>query len=181
MSPLPTGTARAIRAMMAADDEIARTGPQEKWLEPYACFTRERRGSLTCEARTRHHVVLVDEPEQYGGSDVAPNPIEAVLAALGASLQVTTRLYATAWGIEMDRLGVHMDGMMDIRGFFDAHPDIPAGLVRLDATLTIDGALSTAELERLSRRVERACPVLSLLGGTEKVNLRIALENLDTL
>ncbi len=41
------------------------------------------------EVSIRQHALVVDEPTALGGSDSGPNPIEMLLAALGACQEIT--------------------------------------------------------------------------------------------
>ena len=65
--------------------------------ERYEVRTRQESG-LRSVACARGHEFSIDEPEDWG-SDMAANPAELALAALGASLEVTCRLYADYLGI----------------------------------------------------------------------------------
>src|SRR5262249_40352914 len=60
--------------------------------------TRQLAGLLS-EAAIRDFSIKIDEPTTLGGSDRGPNPVELVLAALGACQEITYRLYADTLGI----------------------------------------------------------------------------------
>jgi uncharacterized OsmC-like protein len=166
-----------IQRMMEQDSLLAHHGPLEKCLEPYRCETAETPGGLSASAHTRHHHFLIDEPKQFGGTDAAPNPVEAVLGALGASLQITARLYALHWKLPIRHLRCEISGTMDIRGFFGADSAIPAGLVGMSAILTIDSTMTQEQFARLAAQVRASCPVLSLVGGPSVIDTKIILEN----
>jgi putative redox protein len=42
------------------------------------------------------HVLQADEPSDYGGNDVGPNPYELLLAALGACISMTVQMSASS-------------------------------------------------------------------------------------
>ena len=64
------------------------------------------------------HRVTVDEPESLGGGNVAANPVEYALIALGSCQAITYRLWAAQLGIALDSVRVEVEGDLDGRGFF---------------------------------------------------------------
>ena len=65
---------------------------------------------LDSAVTVRQFTVGVDEPAGLGGQDTAPNPVEYVLAALGACQEITYRLYADALGIPLNGVSVKLAG-----------------------------------------------------------------------
>jgi putative redox protein len=129
---------------------------------------------LTSEAAIRQFQLTVDEPEQLGGTDKGPNPVELVLAALGTCQEITYRLYADAMGIPLDGISVKLEGNLDLRGFFSVDPSIRAGYEAIDATVTIDSPASDADLARLKEAVDAHCPVLDIISKPVPVKLSMA-------
>ena len=64
------------------------------------------------------HKFTVDEPEALGGGNVAANPAEYALAALGSCQAITYRVWAAQLGIKLDKVDVSIDGEIDLRGFW---------------------------------------------------------------
>ena len=64
------------------------------------------------------HKFTVDEPEALGGDNVAANPAEYALAALGSCQAITYRVWAAQLGIKLDKVDVSIDGEIDLRGFW---------------------------------------------------------------
>jgi putative redox protein len=159
----PNGSGPAVQTMMHDDEILAREGPPDKWSDSYSCSTTESKNGLFAYASVRHHDVVVDEPIQFGGNDTAPNPVEYVLAALGASLQVTARLFAIHWSLPIHSMKTKMDGRLDIRGFFATDDTVPAGLAQLSVRLTIVSSMDDPAFDRLAEQIRRACPVLGML------------------
>jgi len=59
-----------------------------------------------CEVTVRvgsGHEFTVDEPEALGGGNVAANPAEYALAALGSCQAITYKVWAAQLGITLDR------------------------------------------------------------------------------
>ncbi len=122
----------------------------------------------------RTHRVVVDEPEQLGGSDAGPNPIELVLAALGTCQEITYKAWAGALGIDVRSVSVRLEGDIDLRGFFGVDDGVRAGFGAIRGEVTIDSDASPAELERLKQAVDAHCPVLDMLSTPVPVELALA-------
>ena len=71
-----------------------------------------------CEVTVRvgsGHKFTVDEPEALGGGNVAANPVEYALAALGSCQAITYRVWAAQLGIKLDKVEIGIDGDIDLR------------------------------------------------------------------
>lgn len=87
---------------------------------------------------------IVDEPPALLGDDTAPNPTEALLAALGTCVAVGVQANAVAKGWTIQSIVVELEGDINITsvwGTGDTSPK-PVGLtdVRIKVQLEADGA-----------------------------------------
>ena len=138
----------------------------------FAAATRQLAG-LRSEAAIRDFRLTLDEPPALGGGDAGPNPVELVLAALGACQEITYRLYAEALGIPLDHVAVKVEGRLDLRGFFSVEDGIRPGFRDIRATVEIDSPASAADIERLKATVDRHCPVLDILRNVTPTKLEL--------
>ena len=101
------------------------------------------------------HRWLSDEPAVMGGGDVAPDPMQLLLSALGACTTITLQMYAQrkVWPLAAVRVELALNP--------DGKPDQGNGIVR---TVYLEGALSNEQRVRL-QQVAEACPVHKLLSG----------------
>lgn len=107
---------------------------------------------------------IVDEPPQLLGDDTAPNPTEALLAALGSCVAVGIQANAVARGWTVRSIEVELEGDINITsvwGVGDLSPK-PLGLtaVRVKARVAADGA-TEAELDELVAHAAKWSPVLN--------------------
>ncbi len=107
---------------------------------------------------------IIDEPPQLLGDDTAPNPTEALLAALGSCLAVGLQANAVARGWTVRGIEVELEGDINITsvwGTGDLSPK-PLGLtaVRMKVHLDIDGA-TPAELDELVAHAAKWSPVFN--------------------
>lgn len=121
------------------------------------------KGGFRCHNAIRDHEVDMDEPEQLGGTDTAPNMVEQVLAAYGSCLTVGYTLNAAVRGITVRELRVEVDGDLDLAGFFGLSDGVPAGFSGIRARVYIDAEASDEELEQLHHHVLKTSPVGSIL------------------
>ena len=107
------------------------------------------RGKFQLQIRTGRHLLLADEPSDFGGLDSGPSPFQLLSAALAACMTMTVRLYADrkGWLVKRIRAGVghSRDAGQEPRDKFDVR-------------MTFDGDL---DAEQRARLVEIAgkCPV----------------------
>ncbi len=117
---------------------------------------------------------IVDEPPQLLGDDSAPNPTEALLAALGTCVAVGLQANAVARGWTIRAIAVDLEGDINITsvwGTGDLAPK-PVGLtdVRVSVVLDVDGA-SDDEVDRLIAHAAQWSPVLNTVRQPITVNV----------
>jgi pyruvate dehydrogenase E2 component (dihydrolipoamide acetyltransferase) len=158
--------------LMRRSQATARSGDAAQCAEPIGGATVQEEGFRT-EGRFGRHLVLVDEPTSFGGTDSAANPAELLLAALGASLSVTLRCHAALLGLKVGRIRVELEGDLDIRGFFDADPAVRSGFAELRLHLQIESDASPEALARLMAAADRGCPVLDACRGATPISIEL--------
>jgi uncharacterized OsmC-like protein len=117
---------------------------------------------------------IVDEPPALLGDDTAPNPTEALLAALGSCVAVGIQANAVARGWTVRSIEIDLEGDINITsvwGAGDLSPK-PLGLtaVRMKARVTADGA-TEAELDELVAHAAQWSPVLNTVKNPVPVSV----------
>jgi uncharacterized OsmC-like protein len=123
--------------------------------------------------KMRDFELVLDQPENMGGTDQGPRPSEILLAALAVCHEVTYRLYADAMDIDLKAVAVSVTGVSDAKGFFNVDEITSAGFSEIYGDIDIDSDASDADIERLRQAVNRHCPVLDDLRKPLKVELSI--------
>jgi uncharacterized OsmC-like protein len=107
---------------------------------------------------------IVDEPPGLLGDDTAPNPTEALLAALGSCVAVGIQANAVARGWTIRRIELELEGDINITSVWGTGDLSPKTLgltaVRMKAHVEADGA-SQAELDELVAHSAAWSPVLN--------------------
>ena len=117
---------------------------------------------------------IVDEPPALLGDDTAPNPTEALLAALGTCVAVGLQANAVARGWKINGIAVDLEGDINITsvwGTGDLSPK-PVGLtaVRIAVELDVEGA-TPGEVDALIAHAAQWSPVLNTVKNPVSVDV----------
>lgn len=112
--------------------------------------------------------VVVDEPPHLLGEDTAPNPSEALLAALGACLAVGVHANATARGIKLTKLELNIEADINVTavwGTGDLAEDKPLGFtaIRVKFDVATLDPVSKEELDDLLQHSKKWSPVANTM------------------
>lgn len=117
---------------------------------------------MRCDVRTAKHELVIDEPASIAGTDAGPSPVEAVLAGLAACQAITYRVWAARLGVALDRIGVEVEGDIDLRGFFGIDDAARPGFSALRLDVSLSGPEAPERYRALAEAVDRHCPVLDM-------------------
>ncbi|MDP9188399.1 MAG: OsmC family protein [Actinomycetota bacterium] len=117
-----------------------------------------RREGFETEIETRHHRLIVDEPEDTGGGDSGPRPTELLAASLASCTVITLVMYADrkGWNVGQIEVGVEYD---------EPTAERPAAL---RTEISIPAELSDEQRERLLV-IAGKCPVHRTLAAQDVV------------
>jgi putative redox protein len=117
---------------------------------------------LRTQAHIRQFHLTIDEPQELGGTDAGPNPVELVLAALGTCQEIVYAVYAAILGVKLERIEIFVEGRLDPRGFFGVAEAAP-GFREVRYQVRIESPTEPQRVEALVRAVQEHCPVLDIL------------------
>jgi putative redox protein len=122
------------------------------------------------------HVLQADEPSDYGGNDVGPNPYELLLAALGACTNMTVRMYAERkqWPLQ----GVQVSlSYAKVHAEDCAECETKVGMVdRIEVGISFTGDLSE-EQQRKLLEIANKCPVHRTLVSRCQIDTKLELNH----
>ncbi len=119
--------------------------------------------------------MTVDEPEALGGGNVAANPVEYALIALGSCQAITYRFWAAQLGIALEGVQVEVEGDLDVRGFFGIDDSVRPGFGAVRLRVRLSGPEEAGRYEELAKAVDAHCPVLDLLSNPVPVDRQISI------
>lgn len=119
-------------------------------------------------------VHVIDEPPALLGEDTAPNPSEAVLAALGSCLAVGIHANAVSRGICIERLEVELEGDLNITSVWGTGDlsEKPVGFTEVRAKVKLEADRPDEELAQLIEHSRNWSPVANSL--TRPVHLVVS-------
>jgi uncharacterized OsmC-like protein len=119
------------------------------------------------EASVGPHLLLADEPRDFGGDDLGPNPYELLLAALGACTNMTLRMYAERkrWALE----GVQVR-LTHLRTYAE-------DCATCD---TKEGMLDRIDREILLMEIADRCPIHRTLVSEVQISTKLATSSAST-
>lgn len=98
----------------------------------------------------RDHVLVSDEPVEFGAADTAPAPPEQLMAALGSCIAATASAYAALRGIQLSRMDVAVESHVDLHGFAGLDANVRPGLSEIRTAITIAGDADEETLRELA-------------------------------
>ena len=123
--------------------------------------------------KARNFEIIVDEPEDLGGTDVAPNPVEYVLAAFAGCLNVVGNLIAKEMGFELKDLQIDICGDLNPAKLFGQSDAERAGFKNIEVKMTPICDADEATLNEWLRKVESRCPVSDNITNATPVTISL--------
>ncbi|MHA0858322.1 OsmC family protein [Paenibacillus sp. CMAA1364] len=139
--------------------------------------TAELQEGVQVKATSRDFELTIDEPKSMGGTDTGMNPVEVLLASLGACQSIVARIYAPKFGVTLDAFSVDVEGDLDLDGFFDK-ADVRSGYTDIRYTFRIKTDSPKEKVEEFVHFLESKCPVGDSLANPVNLKLnKIIIEN----
>ena len=119
---------------------------------------------LSCSVDIGRAIYDAQAHKGVGGAGTAACSGDLLLGALAACAQLTCQLVATAMGVPTQKIGVTVDGDLDLSGTLGISKDVPVGFEAIRVTFDIDAPEATAEqLQALHEKTEQYCVVFQTL------------------
>jgi len=145
-------------------------------LTTFNATARKLSEGMQVEANARGFKIMLDEPENLGGTDVAMNPVEAVLCALGACQSIVASAFAAANGFSFEEVSVELEGDLDPDGFMGL-ADVRNGFQQIRYKIHFKTGESKEKAEEFVKFVESRCPVGDCLAnGVPLVNAGVVID-----
>ncbi|WP_104721812.1 OsmC family protein [Helicobacter mesocricetorum] len=176
MKPVETSCTRLDPIDKAGLEELIKSGKANpNVIKTLKCKT-------IAEGRFRHAnyirnlpAYIVDEPPTLLGDDTAPNPSEAVLAALGSCLAVGIHANAIAQNIVITKLELELEGDLNITavwGTGDLSEDKPLGFTDIRVKVVLESNADEATQKKLIAHATKYSPVANTI--LRVVNLEVS-------
>lgn len=122
------------------------------------------------QVEARNFTFTVDEPENLGGTNQAPNPIEYVLGGLAACQEITVKAHAAQLGIDVESVEVEAEGDIDLHGFLNLSDERPGFKQVTYRTIIRSNEKDADKLNKLKEIANNNCPVLDIFKNETPVS-----------
>jgi uncharacterized OsmC-like protein len=103
--------------------------------------------------------IIMDEPEELGGKNSAPSPLDFILAAHGGCLNFMTFFIANEIGIPIEGTEINITGKLDPSKFAGTDMNGRAGYQEITIKIEVKSSASVEQIAKLLEAVEARCPV----------------------
>ncbi|WP_245692692.1 OsmC family protein [Sporomusa acidovorans] len=136
-----------------------------------------RQNKAVCmEVEARGIKTYIDEPLESGGTNLGLTPIEMLLASLGSCLAITTFIYASMQGIQIDDIRVDVEGDINTDGMMVPNAAMTTGYQNIRYHFFVKSPVSEQRIRQLIEHAEMKCPVGSTLrDGTTMDGLELTM------
>ncbi|SMB87141.1 Uncharacterized OsmC-related protein [Desulfonispora thiosulfatigenes DSM 11270] len=123
----------------------------------------------------RNFKIIVDEPNNLGGTDSGPTPVEFLLAALAGCLNVVGHVVAKEMKFELKGMELEIEGNLDPAKFMGKSNKERAGYKELRVSINpdVDVDVDQETLDKWLAAVEARCPVSDNLGNITPVKISL--------
>jgi uncharacterized OsmC-like protein len=102
--------------------------------------------------------IQTDEPLELGGTNLAANPQEVLMAALNACMTVGYTALCSLEGITLEELRIETQGDIDLRGFLGLDPNVKPGYDEIQYRVHIRGNGTPEQFRNIHERVIATSP-----------------------
>ncbi|MFW6119428.1 MAG: OsmC family protein [Petrotogales bacterium] len=121
--------------------------------------------------KARNFEMIVDEPDQFGGTNDGATPVEYVLASLAGCLNVVGHMVAKELDFEIRSLSFDISGPLNAEKLFGKDTSDRAGYKNIQVTIRVDTDADEETLNKWVETVENRCPVSDNLSNETPLNL----------
>lgn len=117
--------------------------------------------------------MVIDEPENLGGTNDGANPVEYVLAALSGCLNVVGHIVAKEMDFTLRGIEFELEGDLDPAKFSGKDTDERAGYKEIRVKIKPDADADEETLEKWLETIESRCPVSDNIANATPVKITL--------
>ncbi|MEM9858456.1 MAG: OsmC family protein [Bacteroidota bacterium] len=129
--------------------------------------------SAKTSIKVRDFELLVDEPQDLGGTNEAPNLVEYILAGYAGCINVVAHIVAKEQNIQLKDLEIDIDGDLDPARLFGTSFEERAGYRNINVSLKTSTKLNQGQRIKWLKEVEYRCPVNDNLTNKTPINFSL--------
>ena len=122
-----------------------------------------------------HFKLIIDEPEQMGGSNLGPSPVQVLLMALAGCLNVTAHEVAKQRNLGLVSLNIVIEGNLDACTFMGCNDENRAGFedIKVNLNAQFEQVQLQETIDTWLEETERRCPVTDNIKSMTNIALHL--------
>lgn len=124
----------------------------------------------------KNFTIQIDEPLELAGSNTAANPQETLMAAFNACMLVGYVVGSSMKGIKLEKLEIHTNGELDLRGFLGLDASVKPGYDTIQYTVRIKGNGTPEQFQDIHETVMATSPNRWNIANPIKLNSDLIIE-----
>lgn len=122
-------------------------------------MTAQSENPTKTSVEAREFEMTVDEPENAGGTNEGPNPLEYLIGGQAGCLNATGHQVADDMGFDLDSVAIEIEGEFNPAKFMGESSDERAGFQDVSVTIETDTNADNETLQQWAEQTEERCPV----------------------
>jgi uncharacterized OsmC-like protein len=125
------------------------------------------------KVKARGFEIVIDEPEQLGGTNQGANPVEYELAAFSGCINVMGHVIAKEMNMDLKGIEIDISGLLNPNKLFGKSMEERAGYKQIDVKIKPSSTADKETLEKWRDAICERCPVSDNLKNTTPVNVEV--------
>lgn len=123
------------------------------------------------KVKARGFEMIIDEPEQLGGTNQGANPVEYELAAFSGCINVMGHIVANEMGIDLKGMQIDISGTLNPDRLFGKSMNERAGYKQIDVKIKAETNADPETLEIWKQAICERCPVSDNLKNETPIDM----------
>lgn len=116
--------------------------------------------------------MIIDEPENMGGTNMGPSPIQVLLMSLAGCINITGHQVARQRNMKLNGMKIKIDGNMNPCTFIGCSYEERAGFQSISLKVDADFENATKEeIDSWLKETEERCPVTDNIREATSINI----------
>jgi len=133
----------------------------------------ENNASDKTEVSVRGFNFIVDEPENAGGENLGPTPVEYLLGALAGCMGVVCNKVAKEMNITLNHVSFEIEGDLDTDKFMGKDMEKRSGYTEIRVKINADLNCDTQAKFQWLKAVKERCPVSDNLSNITPIKVKL--------
>lgn len=147
-----------------------------EWLGGTASVTKVQEWRLGNQRYSRDFNILIDEPKELLGENLAANPQEFLMAAFNACVAVGYVIQAAVENIKLTKLEIITGGEIDLRGFLGIDSNVASGYEQIHSKVKISSNGTKEQIEKMHETVIQTSPNYWNILNAVGINIDLMIE-----